>query len=111
MSRTSIAVTQITRAGVAGVTPTACDVSNGNVISNNGRTTWIEVTNSAGASGTLTVQPTRTVDGQQVPAITHTIPSTTTVPIKYGPFSAFDYSSQLEFNGSAATILVSAYSM
>jgi hypothetical protein len=111
MSRTSITVNGITRAGTPGVTPTACDVSNGNQVVNNGQTTWLEVTNSAGASGTLTVQPTRTVDGQMVAAITHTIPATTTVPIKYGPFSAMDYSSNLEFNGSAATILVAAYSM
>ena len=111
MSRTPITVNGISRAGLPGVTPTACDVANGNQIANNGRTTWLEVTNSAGSSGTLTVQPTRTVDGQMVQAVTHTIPATTTVPIKFGPFSAMDYSSSLEFNGSAATILVAAYSM
>lgn len=110
MPRTVIPVTQVTRAGVAGVAPTACDVSNGNQCSNNGLNTWLEVTNSAGSSGTLTVQPTRTVDGQTVTPVSHTIPATTVTPIKLGPFSTLDYSATLQFNGSAATILVSPYS-
>lgn len=111
MPRTNVPVTVITRAGVAGVAPTACDVANGNQCTNNGLTTWLEVTNSAGSSGTITIQPTRTVDAQMAAAVSHTIPATTTTPIKIGPFSAQDYSNALEFNGSAATILVSPYSM
>jgi len=111
MPRTTIPVTSVTRAGVAGVAPTACDVSNGNQCTNTGTTTWLEVTNSAGTSGTITVQPTRGVDGQLVAPVSHTIPATTTTPVKMGPFSTQDYGPLILFNGSAATILVSPYSM
>ena len=111
MPRTTIPVTGITRTGVAGVAGTACDVANGNQCTNTGTTTWLEVTNSAGSSGTITIQPTRQVDGQSVTPVTKTIPATTLTPIKYGPFSTQDYGPILLFNGSAATILVSPYSM
>lgn len=110
MPRTVIPVNQVTRAGIANVTATACDAVNGNQCTNNGLNTWLEVTNSAGVSGTITVQPTRTVDGQSVAPVSHTIPATTTLPVKMGPFSTLDYGPVLQFNGSAATILVTPYS-
>lgn len=110
MGRTAVTVTPITRAGVAGVAGTASDVSNGNSCANNGRT-WLEVTNTDTSAHAITIQPTRTVDGQQVPAVSHTIPLSTTVPVKIGPFSTVDYGAILCFNGANAGILVSPYTI
>lgn len=109
-ARTAIPVTPITRAGVAGVAGTASDVSNGNSCVNNGKT-WLEVTNTDTAAHPITIQPTRPVDGILVAPVSHTIPLSTTVPVKIGPFSTVDYGTTLEFNGANAGVLVSPYTI
>lgn len=110
MSRTNVVVTQITRAAAAGVAGTASDVANGNSCTNNGKT-WLEVTNTDTALHHITVQATRPVDGSLVAPVSHTIPLSTTVPVKIGPFSTVDYGTILEFNGDNAGILVSPYTI
>lgn len=110
MSRTNLPVNLVTRTGLAGVAGTASDVSNGNSCTNNGKT-WLEVTNTDTSAHAITIQPSRLVDGQTVSPVSHTIPLSTTVPVKIGPFSTFDYGTTLQFNGANAGLLVSVYSI
>jgi hypothetical protein len=110
MTATAIAVTKITNAGVAGVAPVAGDSVNGNTVSNNGLSTWVEVTNADTAVHHISFQPTRTVAGFEVTPPLIAIPASTTVPIKFGPFSAQDYGPQLEITVDSAQIKISAYS-
>jgi hypothetical protein len=110
MTATAIPVTQITSAGVAGVTPTACDVANGNSVVNNGTTTWVEVTNTDTSVHHIAFQPTRQVAGYSVTPAQIAIPLSTSIPIKFGPFSAQDYGPLLMIAADNANIKVSAYS-
>lgn len=110
MSATAIAVTKIINTGVAGVTPVASDIVNGNTVANNGISTWVEVTNTDSALHHITFQPTRTVAGFLVAPTPIVIPATTTVPVKFGPFSNLDYGPQLQIMADNINIKISAYS-
>jgi len=110
MSATAITVTKITAAGVAGVTPVAADIVNGNTVANNGTSTWVEVTNTDTALHHITFQPTRMVAGFLVAPTPIVIPASTTVPIKFGPFSNMDYGPLLQIMGDNVNVKISAYS-
>lgn len=110
MTATAIAVTKITNAGVAGVAPVAADSVNGNTVVNDGLTTWVEVTNPDTAVHHITFQPTRTVAGYEVTPTPIAVPASTATPVKFGPFSARDYSALLEISCDSAQIHISAYS-
>jgi|SRR5580698_4174803 hypothetical protein len=111
MTATSITVNAITATGTTSVTPVAADTANGNICVNDGLDTFIEVTNSDTAVHHITFQPTRTVAGFSVTATPIAIPASQSAPIKFGPFSARDYSSGLEFTADSAMIKVAAYSV
>lgn len=111
MTAIPITVNQVTAAGTAGSAGVAADTVNGNTVANNGLSTWIEVTNSDASVHHITIQPTRQVAGYSVVPTPINIPANTTVPIKFGPFSAADYSSQLEVTADSALIHLAAYSI
>lgn len=110
MPRTAIPITTLTGvvAGVPETTPVACDAVNGNVINNYSEHMWLEVTNSAGASGTITLNTPGTVQGRAIADDTVTIPASANRR-RLGPFSRAVYGDNLEFNASAATLSVAAY--
>lgn len=110
MTATPITVNNVTNAGTAGASPVAADATNGNSVSNDGLTTWVEVTNPDTAIHHITFQPTRTVAGFEVSPTPIAIPASTATPVKFGPFSARDYSSQLQITVDSAQIHIAAYS-
>jgi len=112
MPRTAIPITTLTgdpiTGGVAEVTGTACDVTNGNVINSISENMWLEVSNSAGATGTITLVTPGKSGSLNIEDPQITVPATTNRR-RYGPFSKSLFGDNLEFNGSASTLSVSAY--
>ena len=112
MPRTAIPITTLTgdpiTGGVAEVAGTACDVANGNVINNISEHMWLEISNSAGSSGTVTLVTPGKSGSLNIEDPIITVPATTNRK-RYGPFSKTLFGDNLEFNGSAATLTVSAY--
>jgi hypothetical protein len=79
-----LAITPINRAGVnSGTAGTACTATTGDTFPNDGNTV-LEVNNGSGASITVTITPTATVDGSIPAAKVITIPTLTRSLI--GPF-------------------------
>lgn len=111
MPATAITVNKVTAAGTPGVAGVAADTVNGNSVQNNGLTTWIEVTNTDASIHHITIQPTREVAGYSVTPPPIAIPANTTVPVKFGPFSAADYSSALQVTADSALIHLAAYAI
>lgn len=107
MPRTAVAVTQLDRVnGVATAAFASSDVVNGNTVPNDGRV-WIELSNTDAASQTCTVFPARTVDGQSVAGVLHTLAAAAVK--RFGPFPVADYSGQLAITCSSANLKVAAY--
>lgn len=109
MAATPIAINTITRAGLTPVSEVAGDPTNGNSVANNG-SVWLEVSNSAGSSGTVTVAIPGQVDGQTVPAKSYTIPATTGKK-RLGPYPPSVYGDPLIITPSATTITIAAYQL
>lgn len=109
MVATPLSVNTIGRGGITPVTEAAGDNTNGNSVPNNG-STWLEVSNSAGSSGTVTVAYANQVDGQVVPARSYTIPATTGKK-RIGPFPVALFGATLIVTPSAATITIAAYQL
>jgi hypothetical protein len=110
MARTPITAIAVVGRGTTPAAPPAAqasDVANGNSLNNDGRVVLL-VSNTAAASGTLTVaQQPGVIDGVATPGLVVTIPATTNnVPL--GRFRPEVYGSVMNLNGSAATITVLA---
>lgn len=93
MARTALTVTEVTRTGVTQPATQNNDVTNGNYIASTDAddTWWMEATNSAGASRTLTItaNPDLTADGLTVSSYTNTISAGATEvmgPFRYSTF-------------------------
>lgn len=86
MPRTTLAVTTVTRAGVAVQAFVACDAANGMQILQNAGDVEIELTNSGAADKTVTIvaNPNLNTDGLTVNNLTLTVPYGFTY--KFGPF-------------------------
>lgn len=107
MPATNVPVNTITRAAIAPVTEQVGDTANGMTCSNNGQT-WLEVSNSAGSPGTVTVAYANTVDGQTIPVKSYSIPATTGKR-RIGPFPVALFGTNLVITVSATTITIAAY--
>jgi len=108
MPATPVAVTAITRAGVAPVAFANSDNVNGNSIPNDGRT-WLELSNTDASSRTVTVALARQVDGQTVTPTTHTVAASAQVRI--GPFPPSDYGHTLIVTTNNALLKIAAYKL
>lgn len=112
-ARTEIKVAQISRFGLITATtpyaPAAADLANGNLAANDGYT-WLELTNAAGASRTVTVLIPGGVDQDLAsPSRNFTLPNN---GVYYtGVFPLPVYGSQLLFSASAAGVSVRAFTM
>jgi hypothetical protein len=111
-ARTAIAVTTVSRTALtAFATPTtAADVTNGNVIANDGATILAVVSGDA-ATHQLTVQVERGVDGLTAGPRTYTVPVAASGVQLTGPYPVRDYGTQLMVNGDSAQIKIAPYSL
>lgn len=102
-----IPTTETSRAGTTIPSPVTGDVTNGHYFTNDGHV-LLTVSNSAGASGTVTVAFGSPVDGNTTSPKVATIPaSTNDVPV--GPFPPSIYGSRVSLTVSAATLTLRAY--
>lgn len=108
MVATAISVNHVVRAGITAVTGAASDVTNHNSVVNNGAT-WLEITNTGGASGTVTVKVNETVDGISVPGRVYTVAAAGVVYA--GPFPPSIYGGVLDLLPSAATMHIVPYTL
>lgn len=109
MPATALTVNTINRAGIAPVTEAAGDPTNGNTFANTG-VQWIETSNSAGTSSTVTVAYPNTVDGQTVPAKSYTVPATTG-KLRIGPFPVALFGASPLVTPSATTTTLAVYQL
>lgn len=106
-ARTPVAVATLNRS--TGIVPTAyasSDNTNGNSVPNDGQT-WLELSNTDTVSRNVTVTPSRTVDGQAVTGVAHTLAAAAL--LKIGPFPVADYGGVLQVNTTAALLKIAAY--
>lgn len=107
MPRTPVAVATLNRN--PGVAPTAfasSDNVNGNTIPNDGQT-WLEVSNTDSVSRSVTITPSRRVDGQAAAGVAHAVAAGQ--QLRLGPFSVADYGGALQVDTTAALLKVAAY--
>lgn len=107
MVATPVPVTEITRAGITPPAATTGDTVNGHSVVNDGYM-HLDVSNSAGAPGTLTISYPQTVDGQAITPKAITIPATTN-NVRIGPFPVQVYGTTINFTVSAATVTLRAW--
>ena len=84
MARQTLPVTKIQPGGIADAAGIAAHID-GHAFDNNG-TTFLEITTSAGASRTLTIQTPGTHGDRQIEEYTLTVPASS-VNRKYGPWA------------------------
>jgi len=101
MARTPVAYTDPAKTGTALPVPSAVDVANGNVITNDGRVLVIAKNSNVSTPRNVTVTPTGTVDGLAASARTTPLPASTSLLM--GPWEVANYSSQLQISGDNAT--------
>lgn len=107
MPRLNLAVTNLSRAGIADATEVNGDSVNNHVVANDGRM-WVEVRNAdASNPHTLTVRFPGVVDGQSVTPKTYSIAAT--VKRRIGPFPPADYGSALQVDVDSAQLKLTAY--
>jgi len=109
--RTAVSVISVSRAGLTAVPApaTAPDVTNGNVIANDGATVLV-LLNGDSATHTLTVQLAGGVDGATAGPKTYTVPVSGTRQWT-GVFPVQYFGSQLLFNLDSALVTVQAVSL
>jgi hypothetical protein len=86
----------------------AADTTNGDTVPNGGRTILV-MNNTAGTSGTVTVETSATVDELAVADRTFTIPANTVQVVKLGPVNT--YGTTTKVTCSATTIKLAAYTV
>lgn len=80
------------------------DTTNGDTVPNGG-TTVLFMNNTAGSSGTVTVQTTSTVDGLAVSDRTFTVPANTVQVVKLGPTSVYGTSTRIDCSANTIRLL------
>lgn len=110
MPASNLPVTTITRAGITEVAPTAADATNGNALAtNNGRTTWVEATNTVTSPATVMVATPGTVDGNAIGDKSYSLPGTIGAKLRMGPFPIEVYGPNPVVTASAATVNLAAF--
>lgn len=84
------------------------DATNGNSLGNSG-VQWIELTNGAGTTSTVTVAQPNAQDGVTSPGKVYSIP--TTQKRRIGPFPVAIYGANLIITASVATVTARAYQL
>ena len=105
MPRTTIAVTDVTRAGVLRPAGTAADVANGNQCDNDGRV-FLSCNNTNGSTQTVTIVTPGTVDTL---AVADRVVTLLTTEVKLiGPFPPTQYNAGnvLQFDATHAGVLI-----
>lgn len=108
MPRVNVPVTTIIRGGVANATPVTGDATNNHVVINDGKT-WIEVENTGATSRNLTINITKTVDGQTPPARVFAIAAG--AKRRLGPWPTSIYSATLNVDVAHAELVIAAYTL
>jgi hypothetical protein len=111
---TALTVRNITLSGLTPAAEVAFDTANGmNLPNNNGKTSWIEVTNThATNTMTLTVVTPGTVGGRAVADDSYSIPAGPTTKRRYGPFPVSVYGETVEFTATGTgTLTIAAYQL
>lgn len=110
MPATPLPVNTISRAGAAPVgETTATNVLGYQLATNNGVSTWVEITNTAAAALTVTVPFVRALDGVTVPAKSYSIPASSGAKFRIGPFPVELYGTNPTVLFSTITCSVAAY--
>lgn len=108
MAATPVAVTKITRTGIAPAAFVDSDNVNGNTAANDGRT-WLELSNTDTGSHTVAVTVAREVDGQAVTPVSHSIAAG--AQLRLGPFPIEDYGNFLTVTTDNALLKIAAYNL
>jgi hypothetical protein len=111
MAATARTATQLTHTALATLLAdpgTAADNVNGDSFPNGGSSILI-MNNTAGASGTVTIATTQSVDGLTAPTRQFTIPANSIRVAKLGPPSI--YGSTVTVTASAATIKLQVFAL
>lgn len=108
MARTAVPVTSFTRAGALVPTGVPGDATNGHAVEN-GESMGLVVTNTGATSHSLTINLSRTVDGQAVSP--RVIPIAAGETRAFGPFSPADYGTSLLVDVDHAELTLRAYRM
>lgn len=107
---TNRAGTSDTPLDLSTMAPVACDVANGNVVANDGRTVLdIHNTNSGSTAHPVTFVLSGGGDGQTITPKSVSIPATKTY--RLGPWPVGQYGGALKFNGSHVELTVVATSL
>jgi hypothetical protein len=101
MARTPISWTEPSKSGTLLPSPTAADVSNGNVVVGNDGNVVVVAKNTGASVRNVVVTPTATVDGL-VPAA-RTSPIAAGTSMLFGPWEVANYSTSLQISGDNAT--------
>lgn len=110
MARIEIPVTTINgTAGVLNTNPVALDAVNGNIISNYGPGTWLELTCTVAGPVTVTFTTPGDVQGRAIADDSASLSTIGSVR-KYGPFPQAVFGSSLQINGPA-TVSAAAYQL
>jgi hypothetical protein len=111
MARTEIPVTTLlgNPTGVLNTVPVALDATNGNVISNFGPTTWLELTCTVAGPVTVTLTTPGDVQGRAIADDSLSLSTIGSVR-KFGPFSTAVYGTSLLINGPV-TVTAAAYQL
>lgn len=105
MARTILPVTKASRAGVSSPTEQAGDTTNGNVVTNSGRTI-ITVRNADTTSHQVTFRTPGTVDGLAVADRQVTVDASTSMD--FGDFPTNIYGSQLQIDVDSDQLMLVA---
>lgn len=109
MPATALTVRTINQAGLTPLTAeTAADNLNGNSFVN-GPNVWLEASNTAGTSQTVTIVTPGTVGGNAIADKVITL--ATTVKVRIGPLDPAVYGDPVTFTASAATVTVAVYQL
>lgn len=110
--RTPLTVTTVSRTALTAfpAPSVAGDVTNGNVIPNDGATMLAVLNADGGATHGMTIQVERGVDGLTAGPRPYTLPISAS-PQLTGPFPLRDYGTQLLVNVDSTQLKVAAYSL
>jgi hypothetical protein len=111
MARTEIPVTTLNgaAAGVVNTTPVALDATNGNVITNFGPTTTLELTCTVTGPVTVTLTTPGDVQGRAIADDSISLSGIGTVR-RFGPFATSVFGTSLQINGPV-TVTAAAYQL
>lgn len=106
MARTVMSITQAKRSGTALVAAVAGDVTNGHVVTNDGRTGILVKNSGTTVARVVTFRFFKTVDGQSVTSRAESLAVGATE--LFGPFPIEDYGNNLEIDADNAELQLQA---